>query len=210
MEFDTDISTLDNALYVDRTEGRIGGTMDIPVKLKNNYPVRGFIFTMELPEGATINSWKLSSTRLPSGATLSDKFSTQKIEGNKINVACSLNYGDATFTGNDGEIASINVTFSNDMEVGEYPIYLTACDISDADGTDNKLSDIKATLVLEDYVEGDANGDGVVLIGDVIAILNYIVGVTSNNFNEKAADVNGDGEILIGDVIAVLNIIVSQ
>ena len=44
----------------------------------------------------------------------------------------------------------------------------------------------------------------------LIAILNYIVGVTSNNFNEKAADVNGDGEILIGDVIAVLNIIVSQ
>ena len=184
--------------------------MNIPVKVKNSYDFRGFQFTMELPEGTTVNSWKLSANRLPSGATLSDKFSTQKIEGNKINVACSLNYGDATFSGNDGEIATVNVTFANDMEVGEYPIYLTACDISDAGGTDNKLSDIKATLVLEDYVEGDANGDGVVLIGDVIAILNYIVGVTSNNFNEKAADVNGDGEILIGDVIAVLNIIVSQ
>ncbi|MBR5716238.1 MAG: leucine-rich repeat protein [Bacteroidales bacterium] len=61
-----------------------------------------------------------------------------------------------------------------------------------------------------DYVIGDANGDGEVLIGDVIAILNYIVGVTSDNFNEKAADANGDGEILIGDVIAVLNIIVGQ
>ena len=61
-----------------------------------------------------------------------------------------------------------------------------------------------------DYVVGDANGDGEVLIGDVIAILNYIVGVTSDNFNEKAADANGDGEILIGDVIAVLNIIVGQ
>ena len=209
-EPDTDISTLDNAIYVERIEGRIGGTMNIPVKVKNSYDFRGFQFTMELPEGTTVNSWKLSANRLPSGATLSDKFSTQKIEGNKINVACSLNYGDATFSGNDGEIATVNVTFANDMEVGEYPIYLTACDISDAGGTDNKLSDIKATLVLEDYVEGDANGDGVVLIGDVIAILNYIVGVTSNNFNEKAADVNGDGEILIGDVIAVLNIIVSQ
>ena len=62
----------------------------------------------------------------------------------------------------------------------------------------------------EDFILGDANGDGEVLIGDVIAILNYIVGVTSENFNKKAADANGDGEILIGDVIAVLNIIVGQ
>lgn len=210
VEFDTDLSTLDNAIYVEQTEGRIGGTMDIPVKIKSINPFRGFAFTMELPEGSTINSWALSSGRLPSGATTSDKVATQKIDGNKIAVSCALNYGKEAFTGNDGEVATVNVTFAEDMEVGEYPIYLTACDISDAGGTDKKLSDIKATLVLEDYVEGDANGDGVVLIGDVIAILNYIVGVTSNNFNEKAADVNGDGEILIGDVIAVLNIIVSQ
>jgi len=65
-------------------------------------------------------------------------------------------------------------------------------------------------LTLGDGLMGDVNGDGKVLIGDVIAILNYIVGFTSDNFNEKAADVNGDGNILIGDVIAVLNIIVSQ
>lgn len=121
-----------------------------------------------------------------------------------------MNYGKAAFTGNDGEIATVNVTFAEDMEVGEYPIYLTACNIADATGTDMKLDDVKATLILEDYVVGDANGDGSVLIGDVIAILNYIVGSASDNFNEKAADVNGDGEILIGDVIAVLNIIVSQ
>ena len=209
-EPDTDISALDNVIYVEQTEGCIGGTMDIPVKVKNSYDFRGFQFTMELPEGSTINSWKLSTNRLPEGAALSDMFSPVKIDGNKINVACSLNYGVATFTGNDGEIGTVNVTFANDMEVGEYPIYLTACDISDASGTDKKLADIKATLVLDDYVVGDANGDGEVLIGDVIAILNYIVGVTSNNFNEKAADANGDGEILIGDVITVLNIIVSQ
>ena len=203
-----DISTLDNAIYVEHFEGRIGHTMDIPVKVKNTYDFRGFQFIMELPEGTTINSWELSTNRLPEGATISNKMATQKIEGNKIQVACSLNYGDATFTGNDGEIATVNVTFSEDMEVGEYPIYLTACDISDTGGTDKKLSNIKATLVLDDYVDGDANGDGEVLIGDVVTILNYIVGEASDNINAKAADANGDGEVLIGDVITVLNIIV--
>ena len=206
----TDISVLDNAIYVEKTEGRIGGTMDILVNLKNSYPVRGFQFTLELPEGANINSWALSTNRLPSGATLSDKIATQKIEGNKITVACSLNYGDATFTGNDGVIATVNVTFVDDMEAGTYPIYLTACDVTTASGVDEDLSDVKATLVLEDYVAGDANGDGKVRIGDATTILNYIVGTTSDKFNEKAADANGDGKIRIGDATTILNIIVNQ
>ena len=209
-EPDTDISALDNAIYVEKTEGRIGGTMDIPVKLKNSYPVRGFQFKLELPEGTTINEWSLSTNRLPSGATLSDKIATQKIEGNKINVACTLNYGDATFVGNDGVIATVNVTFADDMEVGSYPIYLTACDVTTAGGTDEDLSDIKSTLVLEDYLPGDANGDGKVRIGDATAILNYIVGSVPGNFQEKAADTNGDGKIRIGDATAILNIIVNQ
>ena len=206
----TDISELDNAIYVEQTEGRIGGTMDIPVKLKNSYGVRGFQFKMELPEGTTVNSWALSTKRLPSGATLNDKIATQRIDGNTISVACSLNYGDATFMGNDGEIATVNVTFSDDMEVGSYPIYLTACDVTTAGGTDEDLSDIQSTLVLEDYLPGDANGDGKVRIGDATAILNYIVGSVPGNFQEKAADTNGDGKIRIGDATAILNIIVSQ
>ena len=210
-EPDTDISSLDNAIYVEQVDGRIGGTMDIPVKLKNDFDVRGFQFTMDLPEGTTVNSWRMSTNRLPAGATESDKIATQKIDGNTIAIACSLNYGDATFTGNDGEIATVNVTFAEDMEEGTYPIYLTACSSSDAEGFYNpELSDVKSTLSLEDYEPGDANGDGKVLIGDAIAVLNYIVGNVSDNFKMKAADVNGDGKVLIGDVIAVLNIIVNQ
>ena len=96
------------------------------------------------------------------------------------------------------------------MEVGSYPIYLTACDVTTASGVDEDLSDVKATLVLEDYVVGDANGDGKVRIGDATTILNYIVGAPSDNFKEKAADANGDGKIRIGDATTILNIIVNQ
>ena len=65
-------------------------------------------------------------------------------------------------------------------------------------------------IVEEEYVLGDANGDGKVRIGDASAILRFIVGDIPDNFNEMAADVNGDGLIRIGDVSAVLNIIVNQ
>jgi hypothetical protein len=82
--------------------------------------------------------------------------------------------------------------------------------VTTAGGTDEDLSDVKATLVLEDYLPGDANGDGKIRIGDATAILNYIVGNVPNNFQEKAADTNGDGKIRIGDATAILNIIVNQ
>ena len=210
VEFDTDISTLDNAIYVEQTEGRIGGTKDISVKMKNDFDVRGFQFSMELPEGSTINSLTLNQDRMPAGITMNKVFSTENIDGNKINVVCVLNDGLKTFTGNDGAIATVNVSFAEDMEEGSYPIYLTDISISDASAEHQlELSDIKATLILEDYVLGDTNGDGKVLVGDVISILNYIVGFPSENFNAKAADVNGDGKVLVGDVIAVLNIIVN-
>lgn len=208
-ELDTDISALDNAIYVDQVNGLVGGTMNIPVKMKNDFDVRGFQFTMELPEGTTINSWQVNPDRLPSGISASKVLPMERIEGNRIVATCVLNDGNKTFTGYDGEIATVNVTFGSDMAAGTYPIYLTEASISDASSTNQKvLSDIKATLVLDDYVVGDTNGDGKVLIGDVISILNYIVGERPEGFNEKAADVNSDGKILVGDVIAVLNIIV--
>lgn len=55
--------------------------------------------------------------------------------------------------------------------------------------------------------KGDSNGDGVINIADVTAIINYINGTTSGAFNETAADANSDGSINIADVTAVINMI---
>ncbi len=57
------------------------------------------------------------------------------------------------------------------------------------------------------YVVGDANGDGVVDVADVVAIVNKILEKPAENFNEKAADVNGDGVIDVSDVVGVVNLI---
>lgn len=53
----------------------------------------------------------------------------------------------------------------------------------------------------------DANGDGVVSIADVTAIINKINNNVTGTFIESAADVNGDGLITIADVTGVINII---
>ena len=66
------------------------------------------------------------------------------------------------------------------------------------------------------YIPGDANGDGQVTITDAVAIVNYILGNPSANFNIVAANVNGDTDdegkpkITITDAVAVVNIILNS
>ena len=54
---------------------------------------------------------------------------------------------------------------------------------------------------------GDANGDGIVNVFDVTAMVNYILGSPNDGFVFAAADVNGDGIVNVFDVTKVVNII---
>lgn len=212
VEYDNniDISDLDNALYIEPVTARIGGKAEIPVKLKNAYPVKGFQFSLTLPQGASVSGWNLCADRLPVGASISNCVTSNQLKDGKYSVACALNYNDETFVGNDGTIATVTLNFADTMEEGDYELHLSACDIANSNNVDEDLPDTYSTLTLEKILLGDANQDGKVRIGDATAILNYIVGVVSGNFSEKAADANEDGKIRIGDATAVLNIIVNQ
>ena len=78
------------------------------------------------------------------------------------------------------------------------------------DGTESVWSNIQHVTLVgggEELLVGDVNNDGEVNISDVTALIDYILGLSIDNFNIEAADVNSDGEINIGDVTAVIDII---
>ena len=54
---------------------------------------------------------------------------------------------------------------------------------------------------------GDANGDGVVNILDIIVMVNYIMG--TDDLIEQNADFNQDNTINILDIVAIVNYILS-
>jgi hypothetical protein len=56
---------------------------------------------------------------------------------------------------------------------------------------------------------GDVNNDGEVSIGDVTALIDYLLGGTANNINLAAADVNSDSEVTIADVTALIDKLLS-
>lgn len=54
-------------------------------------------------------------------------------------------------------------------------------------------------------IPGDADGDGVVTIGDATALIDHLLGNTPSSFVEDSADVDNDGIITIGDVTALID-----
>ncbi len=68
-------------------------------------------------------------------------------------------------------------------------------------------NDMVVEIVMDlDFLPGDANGDGLVNVLDIIAIGQYYTGDTPTDFCFHNADVNGDGEVNILDIIGIVNI----
>ena len=63
-------------------------------------------------------------------------------------------------------------------------------------------TDRKPVVVL-----GDANGDGLVNVTDIVATVNYIMEKPSDGFNKEAADLNGDGVVNVTDIVMMVKII---
>lgn len=59
----------------------------------------------------------------------------------------------------------------------------------------------------ENFIPGDANGDGEVNVTDIVEIVNAIMNRPSERFVRDAADLNGDGEVNVTDIVKVVNLI---
>ena len=68
-----------------------------------------------------------------------------------------------------------------------------------------------ASNVVIQKIDCDINGDNLITIADVTALVNIILGKsTEGQFRPQAADVNGDGLVTIADVTALVNIILGK
>ena len=111
-------------------------------------------------------------------------------------------YSDTTRINNE----LITDTTYTDYNVVPDTIYFYMYTIVGTDLTEGDFSKVVQATPLSS-IPGDANGDQVVDILDVIVIVNYILGYDPEPFIFDAADANGDSQVDVLDVITVVNYI---
>jgi hypothetical protein len=129
-------------------------TATLSLCMKNSAEIRGFQFDMYLPEGVTvtvsskgkIQGAKLSESRLPEDDEHTLTCSVQ--QDGAIRFLCGSQYQE-TFTGNDGEIITLQVNISETVQEGEYPIILRQMKLSESDITKSYETEyVEGTLTI--------------------------------------------------------------
>jgi hypothetical protein len=134
---DTDLTGIDNVIYVAPQTVAPGEKATLSICMKNTAAIRGFQFDMYLPTGVTAvknNKGRyicsFTADRLPED---DEHTLTLGAQGDgAIRFLCGSQY-DETFTGNDGEIATIQIEVASDVVEGEYPILLKNMKLTETD-----------------------------------------------------------------------------
>lgn len=204
---ETDISELDNVLYIKNQDVYAGSKAIIPVYMKNANSLTAFSFEITLPDDITIakdasgrNLITLDAERKSATHSISSNITADKT----IHVAC-LSLQSEAFSGNDGAVVNIAVDIDEDIPHGTYPIKLKNIVMSTPNTEKFTVPLVQSSITVADYLPGDVDNDGEITIVDAVGIVNIVIKNGTSGLNEKAADADGDGEITIVDAVAVVN-----
>ena len=152
----TDISTMENVLYIEPIVVDLRETHEamVSVKMKNSVMAEGFGFDLYLPEGF---SFAMDEDGFPE-AYLSTARTTPKKTNNfdsaiqktgALRVFAYSSNGSA-INGNDGEVALVKIKVGEEMEEGTYPLILRAISISDIDAVSHDTEEVETSIIISE------------------------------------------------------------
>lgn len=202
---DTDVSSIDNTLYLDKATVSAGSEATVSLKMKNTAGVQAIGAYITLPEGVTIKSVELGS-RAPEAVADVVYVKTNRVEG--VDRIALLSGNGVAMTGNDGEVIKVTLNVAETVANGDYDITISNQELCTADNAvfGAGQSVVSTLTVGSAGVRGDVNGDGKVTITDVTLIVDHI----NNDTYAENADLNDDKKITITDVTLDIDIINAQ
>ena len=188
-----------------------GTTQQIAVQLINTEEYTAFEAEFYFPEGITPVK--------TSGGNYSVTLSSRKVDhsvsanipadgGLKVVVTSG---GNRSLKGNSGDLLYIDIasasTFKGPATIDVKGIRFTTATFP---RKEIKFENTTCSLYTVEPKRGDANGDTVINMKDVVAIVNYLQGSPSASFDPIAADYNRDGLVTITDAVAVINYLLTN
>jgi hypothetical protein len=201
----TDITTLSDAMYAADATALKGGEGTLTISLKNAQSTSGYSFELLLPDGVTVDSYTLSSRHNGHSETMNYNATTG------VYSFAVLSLQSKELKDNDGAVWTLKLKVADGVAAGDYAVSVQNAKYSLTSGsTSVSLPDVTSLLTIEDYMKGDANGDGAADIADAVCIVNHVVGKDTPSYVAAAADANGDGVVDIADAVRVVNLVVGK
>ena len=161
---DTDISNVDNTLYIENVTVEKGTQVTLSLKMKNNVSVTGFQCNLYFPEGITVEKdeddyplIELSTERTTAKNTNIFE-AVEQADGSIMILANSTK--SKSFTGTDGEVATITLNIWQNVSSGDHVASIKGIALSDVTGVSHDASDVNFTITVktdEEPVEITAN-----------------------------------------------------
>ena len=199
----------DNVLMMPLTvNAESGMNVVLPVAMRNVAGISAVQCDIVLPEGIElaqedgnylidVNKERLANSHV---------MNVRRLSSGAVRVLITSPVAEA-FNGNDGELFELNLNVASGVEDGAYPVSLTKVVMADVNALTYYAPDMTSNVIVKSYIKGDANGDGMVNVGDYVAIANYILELKPEPFIFGAADVDGNQEINVGDLVGVTNLV---
>jgi hypothetical protein len=130
-------------------------------------------------------------------------YTSSTIDPDGDSITYLYNWGDETYSAWAGPYGSGEITQASHawIDTGSYKIKVIA---RDENGVFSEWSD-ELIVVISEYQRGDANGDGLIDVGDVVYLINYLFKNGPAPSALPAGDVNCDSVVDVGDVVYLIN-----
>ena len=199
-----------NRLYLEDFTISPGETMQVALILENEEQFTAFQTDLILPEGMSVvqedDEYLLDLT----SRNASDQAIISKLRDDGAIRMVSFSIGVKPYKGNSGALVVVNLTAAEDF-TAPATVVLKNTRIVTTEGVEFILEgdSCEVSVIVDQPVKGDANGDGKVNITDVTDMIDYLLTGCQSSFHSQNADVDGNGKIDIADVTDLIDYLLS-
>ncbi len=187
-----------------------GETRIVNILLDNEIAYTAFQCDIYMPEGLTIDQ--------EDGDYI---FDLTNRKARDHNIASQLQHDGAirvisyspsikAYSGNSGALVSFYVTASDDF-TGSAILILKNMLFTTTAGVEIPFNDEACNVTIPTSIQmGDVNGDGIINVGDVTALIRRVLGDEVSPFYEEVADITGEGTLNVADVTALISLVLNN
>lgn len=199
-----------NRLYLEDFTISPGETMQLALILENDEQFTAFQTDLILPQGLSVVEEDGEYLFDLTNRNASDHAIISKLRDDGALRMVSFSIGVKPYSGNKGALVAINLTASDDFTAPAI-VEIKNSRIVTPEGVEYILErdSCEVTIICDQPVKGDTDGDGTVNIADVTYMIDYLLAGCQSSFHSQNADVDGSGTVNIADVTALIDYLLS-